>query len=297
MADTNVTWPVAVFAHNEATRIKACLDSVLNQSSDVPLQVYVLVNGCTDATEAVVDEYARRVKNVVRLSLALGDKVNAWNVFVHELCPDAEVAFFVDGDVEICTGAFRALASTLKAHSEANAAAGVPSTGRGREHMTRLVMDKHLILGNLYALRGSLIHEMREARCRMPVGYMGDDGLLTSLVKWNLRPDADFHDSRVAGSPQAQFAFRSLSPFRIGDWRVYVDKQIRYSLRYFQHELLRERLVAKGLDGMPSSVDGLYRGAGDLSLRPRPGSTLIFDFLALRRLRKRARTAQATGDI
>ena len=77
-------WPVMVLAYNEERHIQACLDSLFDGEQGQPLEVYVMANGCTDGTERLVLEYARRRPEVHLVSIKLGDKCNAWNVFIHE---------------------------------------------------------------------------------------------------------------------------------------------------------------------------------------------------------------------
>src|SRR5262245_33131151 len=93
---------VSVFAHNEERHIAACLDSIVAAEPDRELEVHVMANGCTDATEDIVREYGRRHPQVNLVSIGLGDKCNAWNVCVHEIlpahCMGREVYFFMDGD-------------------------------------------------------------------------------------------------------------------------------------------------------------------------------------------------------
>ena len=77
-----------VLAYNEGQRIRACLDSIF-ASEQVDLEVFVMANGCTDQTEAIVRDYQRGRARVHLVSIALGDKCNAWNAFVHETASQA----------------------------------------------------------------------------------------------------------------------------------------------------------------------------------------------------------------
>jgi hypothetical protein len=74
------------------------------------------------STEAIVKEYAERDAAVHPVVIALGDKANAWNVYVHEVAPEAEVHFFIDGDVRIRPASFRRLCQALRTQPHAHAA-------------------------------------------------------------------------------------------------------------------------------------------------------------------------------
>src|SRR6516162_3667694 len=101
-------WCVMVLAHNEERRIKACLDSVFHGEPGHGVDVYVMANGCTDRTEQLVRDYRSHHPTVHLVSIAMGDKCNAWNVFVHEtipkMCPGKSIYYFMDGDAQLVPG-------------------------------------------------------------------------------------------------------------------------------------------------------------------------------------------------
>lgn len=281
-------WLVAVFAHNEEAHIVACLESIAKASAAHSIHAYVLANGCNDRTEMVVRNFALANPWVTLVSLALGDKANAWNVFVNDISHISYVYFFVDGDICVEPGSFDALFSALQRSPEANAAAAVPSVGRSKKFLEQLVCEHHLVLGNLYALHRDFVWQAKQIGARLPIGYIGEDGLVTSLAKWNLDPTGPFLKERVVPCPTARFVFRSFSPWNPWDWRTYWRRRVRYSLRQFQHELLLPLLKSAGLRGMPNTVDELYKQQAEMlrRCRPRLGVDTIFDSIAITRMRK-----------
>jgi glycosyltransferase involved in cell wall biosynthesis len=279
-------WAVAVFAHNEASTIVDCLRSILRQTAGRRTQVQVLANGCTDETADVVNAFALEHPEVRPIVITRGDKCNAWNVFVHETSPRAEIYFYVDGDVQVCANAFDALARTLVDAPSVNAAAAVPDSGRSRAQLTEMTCRGRLLHGNLYALPRHFVDRIRQRGVRLPAGYIGDDGLVTSLAKWDLNPEGPFIHDRIAPCPEARFWYRSLSPLRLDDWRLYLRRRVRYSVRHFQHELLAPQLRAQGITGMPGSANELLCHRDRLSaFRRRPGLEGLFDLVALRQMR------------
>ncbi|MGH7392471.1 MAG: glycosyltransferase [Candidatus Rokuibacteriota bacterium] len=277
-----------VLAHNEADHIVACLDSLYAAEPGTPLTVFVIANGCTDETERLVAEYAKRHPGVHLVSIAMGDKCNAWNVFIHEVipnsAPDREAYFFMDGDARITPRAMTELARALKENPDAFAAAALPVTGRSMKHDRRKMLDGRELVANLYALSGPFVRHLQDKGVRLPLGLEGDDGLLGALVKWNLNPGREWDDRRIVPCLSAGFAFESMSWVRPRDWRVYWRRRIRYGRRHFEFELLGPRLKQEGIQAMPKDIRELYKFSGDCRLRWR-GIQTIFDWLALKQLR------------
>lgn len=288
-------WSAAVFAHNEAANIVACLEAVIAQRPQAPFPVHVLVNGSTDSTGRKVREYAARRPQVLPVAIALGDKANAWNAYAHEIAPDASIHFFVDGDTRPLPGAFLALARTMEARRETMAVGALPATGRDRVGWSRRMQAFGRLAGCLYALRGEWLRDCREQAVRMPVGFIGEDLLLSCLVKRRAGPGAlAVPDPRLAFAPEARFAFRSMSPVRPGDWLKYAKRLVRYRVRDYQLALLLGHLAGGDLRGMPADVGELYRGLPAPPPYRWSGRSTPIDLLAVRNIR-RARSARSRG--
>lgn len=282
----STAWPVAVFAYNEEKRIIACLETLASAAPGRALTIFVLANGCTDRTEDIVRRYARQRRDLTLVSIALGDKAHAWNHYVHELAPDREIHFFIDGDVEACPEALLRLHTALEQHPHAQAAAALPASGRSRETTQRHMLAERGLAGNLYALRGDFVSRLRARRARLPVGFIWEDGLVGALVKWNLEPKGRWDDDHVVPCPNAMFRFRSLSWSRPTDWRTYWRRRVRYAIGRYQNRMLGPLLKREGLEGMPADILQLYaRAAGELRAS-RAGLDTIFQAIAVRRIRR-----------
>lgn len=283
-------WPVMVLAYNEEKHIEACLDSLFDGEPGQPLEVYVMANGCTDRTEQIVLEYGRKRPSVHLVSIKMGDKCNAWNVFVHETvprhCPGRSIYFFVDGDARSVPGSLREMAAGLQAEPYAHAASAPPSSGRNvgpdREEMVR----ERGLVANLYALRGAFVDRLQRQQVRLPLKLEGDDGLLGALIKWDLDPKNNQFDSkRIVCCAKAGFEFESVSPFSPAAARGYWKRAVRYGRRVYEFELIGKELKAKGMAGLPVDVQSLYGKAGGLNLRWN-GLYTFSNWAALREMRR-----------
>lgn len=291
-AGTALAFSVAVFAYNEQRLIGRCLESILAAAGGARIAVHVLINGCTDRTEDCVAALAARHPCIRPVVLARGDKANSWNVYVHELAPDVLTHVFVDGDMQVTPGSFAALAAALRADHRAVAAAALPVSGRSREAFRRKLTVNHELAGNLYALRGETVGQLRARAMRMPVGMFGEDGLLATILKCDLDPRRPPCAARIVACPEAGFAFDPLSPWLRSSWRIYRNRKMRYAVRKQQARMLYPRLRAEGLAALPPHVVDLYRKAGGSMRLEWSGADTLFDYLAIRRIRRQIRQGE-----
>ena len=289
---SKAVWPVMVLAHNEERHIKACLDSIFSADPASRFEVFVMANGCTDATEAIVRQYSRNRPEVHVVSIALGDKCNAWNVFIHETvpahCPDRDVYFFMDGDARAVPGSFSAMARALAEDKYPHAASAPPASGRNAARDRAELLEERGLVANLYALRGGFVARLKQLGVCIPLKLEGDDGLLGSLIKWDLAPDRQGYDhKRIVPCSNAGFEFDPISPFRPTNWRAYWRRAVRYGRRRYEFQLLAPLLKAGGIAALPSDITALYRGAAALRLQWQ-GVYTLSNLVALREMRKAA---------
>jgi len=293
-AAASEAWPVMVLAYNEEKHIEACLDSLFEGDPGQPLEVYVMANGCTDRTEQIVLDYGKRRPEVHLVSIKLGDKCNAWNVFIHETvprrCPGRSIYFFMDGDARSVPGSLRAMAAALQAEAHAHAASTPPRTGRNAQQDAELLVRNRELVANLYALRGNFTERLGREGVRLPLKLEGDDGLLGALIKWDLDPKNNkFDDLRIVPCAKAGFEFDSVSPLSWTAVRGYWKRAVRYGRRVYEFELLGKELKAKGLPGLPSTITALYANAHKLDLRWN-GLYTFSNWAALREMRRVGRS-------
>lgn len=293
-------WSVAVFANNEENGIVDCLRSLIAAGGGSALQVYVLANGCTDRTAAVARAYAREQDGIEVIEIAMGDKANAWNVYVHDLAVEAQYHFFIDGDTTPCPDSFRRLANSLCQDEKAFAASGLPTGGRTSVRWAQHIRARHGMPGPLYCIRGPVIDELRERRLRLPVGLIGDDVLIPFLIKRDLGDSVVVNPDRVHVCNEAQFTAPSLHPGAWRDWKTYWKRLRRNSLRRFQNQLLLPFLKKNGVSAIPERVEELYTEAAVKQLSIRLGVNTAFDWLARREIQRlvtaqRDRSAKECG--
>lgn len=97
---------IIVPAHNEATVIRACLDSLLQQPGVD--RIIVACNGCTDTTAAIVQQ---EYPQVLCLDIATPSKVNALNEAEKHVL--SWPVFYIDADTKLSAGAIEKITAVM----------------------------------------------------------------------------------------------------------------------------------------------------------------------------------------
>ena len=278
-----MTVAVAIFAHQEERRIALCLASIPLDRPDTLF--HILVNGTTDSTADIARKSAGSRANVIVHDLQAGGKSRTWNHMVHGLLTgDENAVIFMDGDAEITPGSFDSLIADLAAHPEVNAAAGMPMNGRMAATYRDGLRAEGGLFGDLYALSGRFVNDIRTRGLRLPEDLIGDDGLVASWAHTGLYPDSHWVHERVLMCDGAGFLAEQVSLLHPATWRMQYKRLINYSVRFFQNRIVSDIMTREGPDGLPARLASLYPQWLP-RFRPRPGLTAWFDRKALRRMK------------
>ncbi len=277
-----MTHSVCIFAHNEEATLPRAIAALDAAAAGASYVVHILENGSTDGTALVARALAAADPRIMAHENAVADKTAAWNDYVHRIAPEAEMHVFLDADSRPAPGAFKALALAFEGSPKAFAAAGLPAAGSSRLKWAQHLYTEHYLSGDLYALRGAAVARLRERNLRLPMGAVGEDGILSYLLLTDLvGGEYDGWRERIAIASGAFFEFDPLPISLTGaaQWR---RRKTRAARRRFQHELLFARLKRNGVRAMPEDIRELYTEEALAQLRPRlaPGH-FVFDCLAL----------------
>ena len=198
-ARTPIHVAIGILARNEADRIEALLRDVARQtlldSQGMVIRIYVVANGCSDATARVAREVFKGERfggvETAVYEIAQAGKANAWNEFVHEVLPgETDFVFFLDADIRIPQDSdllliLRSLRDSplavvavdrsvkdLQLEETKGLVEWLIKKGTGTANDTRTA-----IAGALYCVRYSEI-----AGIWMPLGLPGEDGFLRAML-------------------------------------------------------------------------------------------------------------------
>ena len=283
---------VAVFAHNESKNILRCLSSLEMNALDI--SVYVLINGSTDNTEEIVHSLSKTRHWIKPVNIPMGDKSNAWNVFIHDTVQASDAYIFLDGDCYIHPGSIEKLVDALNSSDNTLASAAFPGIGRSKELLSKM-LNQSAIVGCLYALSKETVQIIWDRNIRLPIGCIGDDSVLDYLLATNFEGGyKDIARHKIIPAPEALFYFDPMSPMRLDDYIKYYKRCIRYSTRHFQCQMLIPLLKKHGLSAMPDRIDALLSPEVLRKLKPRHGLDAIFDRIALSKLQHALRNESIT---
>lgn len=281
---------IAIFAHNEARHIAACLASLPLDRPDI--RAHLLVNGSSDGTAHIGQAIAARYHGLRVHDLAAPGKARTWNHIVHDLLTDPlpDLIAFMDGDARIAPGSFDAMAHEFAEHPQLNAVAGLPLNGRRHRHYQAMLREEGGLFGDLYALRGDFVARIRQRGLRLPVDLIGDDGLVCAWAATDLGRDAQWARARLGHAEAAGFRCEPVSLIRPASWRMQARRLTAYAIRHFQNSIVTDIMQRDGPDGLPEQLASLYP---DWLPRfsPRPGLAGWFDRIALKRMARAAQDA------
>lgn len=262
---------ICILAHNEQKHIAETVEALATGSAQLGCDIKVYANGCTDNTEAIVRELARRLPNLSLRELDIASKPHAWNVAFRE--NSHAVLVFADGDVVPEPGAIEALWSLLTEPGAGVILAGCSlwprrsALGIGQRFVgfLQIPLKQTFLAGGLYGVRREdlLLEFQKKNISGIPLGIVGDDLFLQMMVpheQFSIIPPKFFYEP-----PALKDYFKYLARMR---WQ---EEQLAglYRELYFDRPLLSggrlARLAAKLT--MEQGVKRLLLGIASSSLR------------------------------
>jgi len=251
---TKSTYSIVMFAYNEEQNITKSVESIFNNVDQRLNNLTVIANGCTDNTVNVLQalKTSQNYEKLNIIELALGDKCNAWNEYVHNLHDESNVHFFTDADVMFTEQAFPKLFDKLMVSEGANAIAGMPCSGRNKDFYRSLVIERSCLFGNLYGLTADFITMMKQNQFKLPTGLNWIDSFITKAVNTDLTFGTENLPQRVTHLEDSGYYFDSLSVFSRDDIQLYISRIARYELGKIQEKYIDKLNVKEWPESMHS---------------------------------------------
>ncbi len=282
---------IFVFAHNEQNHILTCLNSIKEalRETNVQAEGFILVNGSTDNTLKLAEQFSANNSHWQTVNIIVGDKSNAWNVAVHECMNNVGLGFFIDGD---CTIENTSLLRMLDVHDDNQdyyAFAAIPKTkGRDFEFITQNTISKEGLSGNFYALSPLFLQQIVKEKFSLPVGLIGDDSVLSWVCKTGISPHYSLSSSSILPVHNAYYKYNRLVPNSLRNIKKYLTRLKRYSIRHMQQECIREYLgPERNFTKLPKQIEDVYPFLDKRFIRYNHPINTLFDAWAFYHLNKK----------
>jgi glycosyltransferase involved in cell wall biosynthesis len=192
---------IGILAHNEAGDIGNLISDLGNQillsNRDLHIEIYVVANGCTDATIDVSKRalaarpFQKQNVKVFIHNVARAGKSNAWNELIHTFAsPKTDFIFLLDADIRIPEQTSLQLMLDALVQSK-TALVAIDKSVKDLSEKTHKSVIERLILtgsGTAYDIRAALAGGLYCARFSilngiwMPTGLPGEDGFLRAMI-------------------------------------------------------------------------------------------------------------------
>jgi len=236
-------WSVAIIAAREdVVTVSSVIDAAVAAVGRRPAVMDLMINGNRDLSQSMAS-YIRSKAGLDTASLTirvwdlpLRDKAHAWNEYVHKIWPGSELAFFIDGNVTVMPDAFMLMEAGMKAAPGALAVNAMPSTQS----------SAHGFGGNLHALSGVAMAELRRRAIRMPLGIYRGDGLLGAILSFRFDPAQTRWDATsITVVHGTTWKFRVGPRSRIAELRIGFNRLKRQARGNYESRAFRDHLAVR----------------------------------------------------
>jgi hypothetical protein len=263
-------WTAAIFAFRESAEVLAQSIQALLAASEKVTLIDVVING----NERLAQETARLVDGLrfntkakpasLRIwQVEQGDKAHAWNQYLYGIWTGAGLAFFIDGYVKVHPHALARMGTVMADDHHALAATGIPTKGRSAEKMRTQLLADSGIHGNLHAIRGATLEDLRRRKFILPLGIYRTDSLIGAAIKFNLDPTQYRWDShRIRVVADASWDHTPPSAMKPADLHSHFRRLLRQGQGVFENLAVRRHLSlnAQPLETLPETVHALVMG-------------------------------------
>jgi len=181
---------VCILAHNEEKHIAETIMAIVRSCNNLPCDIKVYANGCTDRTAEIVNDLSKLIPNLYLRTIAIASKPNAWNTAFTE--NNHKILVFSDGDVLPEPNTIQSLYHLLSNVTSRVVLAGCSlcprqskiSLGQRIIGFLQVPLYEDFLSGGLYACKKNEIDSIFVSLDLqgIPLGIVAEDAFLQSIV-------------------------------------------------------------------------------------------------------------------
>lgn len=219
-----MNYSVVIPAHNEAFFLQQTLNSLVNQSK-LPLEVIVVNDNSTDATESIIDRYQESYDFIKKINHNSHEKhvpgakvIDAFYAGFYELNPAYDIIVKLDADLILPENYFQKVCEHFQSDKNIGMASGLLFIEKRNQWTREKVADVNHVRGPIKAYKKECFEQIGGLkRC---IGWDTADVLLARFHGWkvkvdqslfvkHLRPTGRVYDVQVLENKgRAMFKFR-----------------------------------------------------------------------------------------
>lgn len=240
-------WSIALFSSRETSAILiASLKAAVAAAKGITATIDVIVNGNENLANDIINRIdAESDMSAVRVwYIGVADKANAWNQYVHNIWKPSDVTFFIDGYIQVLPDALKVINTGFDEAPHTLAATGVPSDGRSAKALREQMLREGGFHGNLFAIRGEVLQQIRAIGFYLPLGLYRTDALIGAVLSFGLDPaQNEWNLKRILVKANASWRVRTLDWRHFSDYRAAFKRIQRQAQGILENIAIREHLA------------------------------------------------------
>lgn len=261
-------WAIVVFAARETVDVLLQSVQAARMAGQGRAQIDVLVNG----HPSLASELAARMAAVPAMaggpqvniwSIAMGDKANAWNQYIHTIWSGQPLVFFLDGYVRLHPDAVTLLGDAMTANTGLFGGTGMPSTGPSAKTIRASMAEHGGFHGNFCCITGKVIAQLRQRRIALPLGLYRVDSLMGALLCFGLDPvNNEWDRHRILVHPTATWQTDPKYWWHPADVKATLKRVFRQSRGTLENEAVKHHFLVRKLspEQLPATAPALVLG-------------------------------------
>jgi hypothetical protein len=239
-----MTWSVAIVTSRESLETLARTIAAVVAAASADTTIDVVTNGAWELAESVGRFVASERLKVSVWHVPIADKALAWNQYIHQIHGgEDDVVFFIDGYIRVNRDALHLMSSELSKAPDALGASGVPTKGPSAAGMRTRMKNSGGFHGNLCAVTGPVLHNLRVRGFRFPLGLYRVDSLLGAVLCFNFDPaHHEWNSERIRVCFDASWDYDA-PRLSIGSIHQYARRKLRQEQGYFENKAVRSHLA------------------------------------------------------
>ena len=249
--DTPRAWAIVIFASRESLNALVCTIKSAQIAGRGTAGIDVVVNGNPGLAMALASqlcspEFTTERTPITVWEIALGDKANAWNQYLHRIWSDEKIAFFIDGYVRLNPDSVRLLGDAIATQVDVLGGTGVPNVGAASNTQHAQSPPASGFHGNFCCLTGAAIEKFRHQNIHLPFGLYRVDSVMGAMLSLGFDPvRIAWVANRIYVHPAASWQTDPKHWWRISDIRAQIKRIFRQSRGVLENLAAKDHLVVR----------------------------------------------------